>query len=400
MRRLETRCIPLLAIAFTTTLLLHPAAAEPAMPDTAERLRQHVEALAGEIGPRHQDDPESLLRTRAYLREQWEAMGHEVQTQAYDADGFAAQNLYVRLPCTEPDAPGLVVGAHHDTVPTTPGADDNASAVAVLLEVSRALAGSTTRVPVTLVTFANEEPPHFLGPEMGSAVFAKDLEERGVELELMICLEMVGCFDDAAGSQRYPDAVPAALRRVLPTRGDFLVSIPNPAGRAAAERLRAAAAEGRDLRLLGPPLPCGLWKEFWLSDHGPFWDRGFPAVMITDTSWFRNPHHHLPSDTPETLDYDRMASLTIGLEHALRGMAGAAESADRDAFREKTSTVRGFVSHAARAAACRWPASPDARSGRGWRSRTGRRPRPRRGRCSSGGRGRGGRASPRGATRA
>ena len=290
---------------------------------TTDRLRAHVDALAHDIGPRHQGEPKTIRATRAYLREQWEAMGFEVRVQAFNADGFAAQNLYATLPCDEPEAPGYVVGAHHDTVPSTPGADDNASAVAVLLEVSRAFAGKRTRVPLTFVSFANEEPPFFTGPEMGSDAFAEDLEARDVSLELMVCLEMVGYFDDTAGSQSYPEGVPAVVRAVLPGRGDFLVSIPNPAGRAAAERLRKAAAGEEGLRLISPPLPGGLWKQFWLSDHGPFWDRGFPAVMITDTSWYRNPNYHLPTDTPDTLDYARMSSLTTGLARALTEATGS-----------------------------------------------------------------------------
>ena len=294
------------------------------MNDTAQRLRAHVEALAGGIGPRHQGDPGSILRTRAYLRAQWEAMGLEVRVQAYDCEGFEAQNLFVELPGENPEAPGLVIGAHHDTIPTTPGADDNASAVAVLLEISRALAGTTTRVPVTLVSFANEEPPFFHTPLMGSAVFAEDLKRRGVKLQLMICLEMVGFFDDTPGSQRYPEEVPADLRTLLPDRGDFLAAVPDPGAEAAIAGLVRLFAERSDLPLLNPPLPDGLHGLFWLSDHGPFWDRGFPAVMLTDTSFLRNPHYHRASDTADTLDFARMRSLTDGLAHALRAMAGVA----------------------------------------------------------------------------
>jgi Zn-dependent M28 family amino/carboxypeptidase len=199
-----------------------------------------------------------------------------------------------------------VVGAHYDTVPGSPGADDNASGVAVLIELSRMVRG------VRFVAFANEEAPYFLTAEMGSFAYARD---RASGVRAMFSLEMLGYYDDTPGSQRYPPP----LGLFYPDRGNFIAFV---ADLSCMRLVRRAASEFRKNSafpcewLAAPSLVPGL---SW-SDHWSFRKHGIPAVMVTDTAFYRYPHYHLPSDTPEKLDYERMARVTMGLARMLKEM--------------------------------------------------------------------------------
>ena len=206
----------------------------------------------------------------------------------------------------EAGAGDIVVGAHYDTVAGSPGADDNASGVAVLIELSRMVRG------VRFVAFANEEAPYFLTAEMGSFVYARD---RSDGVRAMFSLEMLGYYDDAPGSQRYP----APLGLFYPDRGNFIAFVGDLG---CMGLVRRSAAGFRKVSkfpcewLAAPSVVPGL---SW-SDHWSFRKHGFPAVMVTDTAFYRYPHYHLPSDTPEKLDYERMASVTMGLAGMLKEM--------------------------------------------------------------------------------
>ena len=284
----------------------HPAAraVEP------ERLRAHVQALAVDCFPRAVPWPERLALAAAYVSNQLARAG-AVTAQAYEAQG---RTYYNYIASFGPSAgPRLVVGAHYDSCADTPGADDNASGVAVLLELASALARTPPARRVDLVAFCTEEPPYFATDDMGSVHHARRLRDEGAAVAGVLVLEMVGCFRDEPGSQGYP--VPA-LRLFYPGRGNFLAVVgrwgEGAFTRQVRNRLRATAA----LPVHSVNCPT-LVPGVDFSDHRSYWAAGFPAVMLTDTAFYRNPNYHTPRDRPDALDYGRMADVATALLAAL-----------------------------------------------------------------------------------
>jgi Zn-dependent M28 family amino/carboxypeptidase len=201
---------------------------------------------------------------------------------------------------------------------TTPGADDNASAVAVMLEVSRLLRDHAASRSVRYVAFACEEPPYFNLDSMGSQHHARQARERGDNIVGMLCLEMVGYYQRSRGSQQIPPTIPRWLRHFFPNRGDFLAAVGNLPSWKLCWLFRRGFKRGtRRLPLYSICLP-ELVHEIRLSDNGSFWDHGYHALMLTDTSFLRNPHYHLESDTPDTLDYSSMTEVVLGVAGAMR----------------------------------------------------------------------------------
>jgi hypothetical protein len=283
---------------------------DPDEDDTRQRLRAHAEALCRTIGER--TVARGLHAAEAYLHEQLAAPGLPVERQAYTAFGTEVANL-VASAGPAGDTP-LVVGAHYDTVPGTEGADDNASAVCVLLELARRLSLDPPPEPVRLAAFTLEEAPAFGTARQGSRAFLARCRGAGMVPRAGIVLEMVGF---TAGAQQYP----AALRWAgYPARGDFIGLVSNRRSR---RLLRGLAARMRE----HPRLPVETLTVAFdgrvlpatrLSDHSAFWDARLPAVMVTDTAFFRNPHYHRPSDRLETLDFDFMTAVAQALDHAVR----------------------------------------------------------------------------------
>lgn len=286
-------------------------------PDKAKaaRLRKHVEKLAGEIGERnHQAKPEALAKAEAYVKAQLEAAGHKVAVQEYTLGGdknLMGRNYEIVIPASKPDAPVLVLGAHYDTADGTPGADDNASGVAVLLELARTLKPGP--VELRLVAYGNEEPPYFWTPAMGSVHHAKLLKQEGREVLGMVSLEMLGHYDDAPGSQKYP----WIIAWLYPKTADFLgvVGTFGPSSRFL-RSFTAGLKPPAGLKVLSSRLPR-IIPEIGYSDNWSYWQQGLPAVMVTDTSFLRYPHYHTAQDTPDRLDYDRMADAAAGIEAAV-----------------------------------------------------------------------------------
>ena len=284
------------------------AAVESGAPVSAEALERHVRTLAGEIGERNVWRPAALDAARDYIRDTWQAQGHAVETQDYEAYGMVCSNLWITLPGTIRPGEIVLMGAHYDTVSGSPGADDNASGVAALLEIGRRLAGTRPQRTLRLVAFVNEEPPFFFVGKMGSAVYARAAKRRGDDIRAMFSLEMLGCYSDAPGSQAYPPG----LGRGRPDRGDFIGFVSNLRSRALLKRALAAYRASTDFPVESIATLGWLPGINW-SDHLSFWRRGYRALMVTDTAFFRNPHYHSPGDTPEKLDYPRMATMVEGL---------------------------------------------------------------------------------------
>lgn len=273
-------------------------------------LRADARSLCRDIGERTVRSG-GLAAAEGFLLRALQASGLAVQRQAYSAFGAEVANLVVDIG-PPGDAP-LIVGAHYDTVPGTEGADDNGSAVCVLLALARRLAQRPPAVPVRLVAFTLEEAPAFATGNQGSRVFVREMKRAGQRPRGAIVLEMVGY---TAPEQAYPGPLRLAG---YPSSGDFIGIVGNRRSR----RLLQETANGfrrnpvLPVETLTVPFDGAILPAVRLSDHASFWDARWPAVMVTDTAFFRNPHYHLPGDRIETLDFDFMARLVDSLECAV-----------------------------------------------------------------------------------
>ena len=272
--------------------------------DLKERLRSHLLQIVRERDPYLATAGHFFVQQ--YLQEQMSQWG-EVAVHEFKYRATTHKNFLLEIPGREPqrDRSPIVIGAHYDAVPGTPGADDNASGVAVLLEMGRSLVAQPARHPVVLIAFDLEEYGM-----VGSTAYATDWGAQGRSLRLMLSLEMLGYCSQEPGSQKYP----ANLDRFYPDRGNFIGFIGN------IPTLPDLLHFSRTMRRHEIPaewLPAGmkgnLVAETRLSDHAPFWDRGYRAIMVTDTSFMRNPHYHQPSDRLETLDLDFLTGVCQGL---------------------------------------------------------------------------------------
>ena len=271
----------------------------------AGALRRHVIALA--VTPRNLWHYESLQRAAAYIGEEFTRAGYHPRHQVFDVDGRRCANIEAEQPGSRRPDRILVVGAHYDSVNDSPGANDNASGVAVMLELARLHAASPSPLTVRFVAFVNEEPPYFMTRAMGSWRYAADAAARGDHIVAMMSLETVGYYSEEVGSQRYPFPFGA----LFPSRGDFLAMVSNIRS---ARVLRSAAKAFRSatrLPLIASPAPASIPGIAW-SDHWSFWQHRYPALMLTDTALYRYPHYHLDTDTPEKLSYEDMARVFTG----------------------------------------------------------------------------------------
>ena len=282
-----------------------------------EALEGHVRELSAKIGERSVLRGDGLDRAKEYVRGAFEAAGLTVNEQAYEYDGRRVANLIADPPGADPNATPYIIGAHYDSVIGTPGADDNASAVAVMLELARRTTAKPPRAPLRFVAFTLEEPPTHATRHQGSRVFVKRLREAGGRVAGAIILEMVGL---TTRKQDYPVFLQWAG---YPDAGKFIGVVGNRASKPLGERVLRGMRKNSAL----PVESLFIWFNGWilgdtrLSDHAPFWDKGIPALMITDTAYFRNPNYHGPNDTADTLDYAFMAELVRSLEHAIDALA-------------------------------------------------------------------------------
>lgn len=283
-----------------------------------ENLVKHVDCLAGLIGVRTLRHPAALDATIGYITQQWTEIGYKVAQQTYAAEAeLIATNLIVETAGSRSPQQIILLGAHYDSTPYTPGADDNASAVAVLLEVSRLLKDHVGRRTMRYVAFACEEAPYFNLGAMGSQHHARTARQANEQILGMLCLEMVGYFVDTPNSQKIPTAFPKLFHPLLPTVGNFLAAVGNLRSWNLNWQFRRGFKRGTQLPLWSLNLPETI-GDIRRSDNSSFWDQGYPALMLTDTSYLRNSNYHQPTDTPETLDYDRMAQVVQGVTSATK----------------------------------------------------------------------------------
>lgn len=281
-------------------------------------LQAHVVALAEKIGPRNVFLPAKLHASAQYIRTCWEEQGYEVTVQAFKVNGTSCENLSVEIPGKRKPEKIVVVGAHYDTVSHSPGANDNGSAVASLLELSRLAGEAVWDATVRFVAFTNEEPPFFKTGHMGSLVYAKECKQRKEDIAAMICLETMGYYTQEPKTQKYP----FPLNFFYPNTGDFLAVVGNLSSKPLVKSFAAAFMEAGDF-----PIECAAPFGFitgidW-SDHWSFWQCGYQAIMLTDTALFRYPYYHSPQDTADKLDYHSLARVTYGIFQSLNRLLKA-----------------------------------------------------------------------------
>lgn len=281
-----------------------------------DSLVQDIQALAVGIGERNTTREEALLAAADYIDESFEAAGYTVERRRYEIDGKPYDNVEAGLPGTSMPEEIVIVGAHYDSVPGSPGANDNAGGVAAVLALARAFAGHPHARTIRFVAFVNEERPFAQTPRMGSVVYAKGSHQRGERIVAMLSLETMGYFSDEPGSQRYP----SVLRWVYPEKGNFIAFVSNLPSRRLLYRAVATFRREATVPSEGGALPASLPGVGW-SDHWSFWQEGYPAIMVTDTAPFRYPHYHTPQDTPDKIDAGRLARVVAGLQSVIADLA-------------------------------------------------------------------------------
>lgn len=276
------------------------------------RLRRHVEFLAEAATPRSWKHEEGLRLSRDYIIGELEEGGVTVDLQRYLAGDTVQHNVIGRI--GSGDDPIVVVGAHYDAFGSMAGADDNASGVAGLLELGRLLGSRKVSGGIELVAYSTEEPPWFGSDRMGSSVHARSLAEAGRGVSAMICLEMIGYFTERQPNQGI------LLDTLYPGHGQFVVVAGRWQDRGLTKRVKRAFRGATDLAAVSYSGPIVVGTD--LSDHRNYWIEGWPAVMVSDTAFLRNPNYHQPTDTADTLDYERMAATIDGVLNAVLDLSG------------------------------------------------------------------------------
>ena len=279
-------------------------------------LKSHVIFLSEKIGERNYLDTEKLDKAADYIEEKFHSYKCDVKRQSFKAENKTYYNIEAEVKGTSDKDKIIVIGAHYDTVIGTPGADDNASGVAGILELARLVSEKPLPYTIRLVAFALEEPPFFRTKNMGSYVYAESLKKEGLKIEGMVSLEMIGYFCDKDGCQYYP--LPF-FRWFYPKKGNFLSFVGDIGSRKFTLKMKKAFQKSSSLPVESLNT-ISLVPGVDLSDHLSFWRFGYPAFMITDTAFYRNPHYHAHSDTAEKLDYKKMAEFVEGLYKALEAV--------------------------------------------------------------------------------
>ncbi len=318
--RLLRRGLFLLIWGFLFLFILWGWVTQPVILDPGERhviavspsrLQTHVRQLSETFFPRDAGTPDTLDRAAAYIRQQFEEAGGYITEQPFPIGSITYRNVVARFGPHAKDC--IVVGAHYDAAGTLPAADDNASGVAGLIELAYLISKNPPQTCIELVGFTLEEQPFFRTSLMGSALHARSLKARGLTVRVMFSLEMIGYFNDAPHSQRFPFSLLAAF---YPSQGNFIAVVGNFTQGLTVRRVKKAMQSASPLPVYSINAPR-IVPGIDLSDHSNYWDEGYKAVMITDTAFYRNANYHTRNDTPDTLDYQRMAQVVQGVYAAV-----------------------------------------------------------------------------------
>jgi hypothetical protein len=300
---------------WVTQPLLSSATPNPERSVDPSRLQAHVRKLSIELAPRDERHIENLDRVAAYISNEFRQTTAFVSEQAYRVQGRSYRNVIARFGPETGER--IVVGAHYDTAGPLPGADDNASGVAGLIELARMLGRQQPPLQVELVAFSLEEPPYFRTTGMGSSVHAESLRQQNVRVRAMFSLEMIGCFSDAPKSQHFPVGVLSAF---YPSTGNFISVVGRLSDWSLVRRTKSAMRNASPLPVYSINAPSFV-PGVDFSDQLNYWNAGYSAVMITDSAFYRNSHYHTAQDTEEKLDYKRMAMVVEGVYAAVLDLA-------------------------------------------------------------------------------
>jgi Zn-dependent M28 family amino/carboxypeptidase len=299
----------------------HTGALAPMTGDEREiagRLRRHVVAVASV--PHNVAHYAALEQSARYIEQTLENLGYSIERQTFSTEGQAVRNIEVTRKSGSAGAPSLVIGAHYDSFRDSPGANDNGTGVAAVLELARLLKDwQPNALDIRFVLFVNEEPPYYRTADMGSWRYAKRLSEQGAPIYGMISLETLGAFYDQADTQHYPP--PFGL--VFPTTANFIAMVGMTGSRTFLHKVVGSFRSHTAFPTIGGVASDALVPGIGWSDHWSFAGFNFPAIMITDTALFRYRHYHRPSDTPDKVDYDKLARITKGIERVIRSLAAA-----------------------------------------------------------------------------
>jgi Zn-dependent M28 family amino/carboxypeptidase len=283
---------------------------------SSQLLSHHVHTLAQDIGPRNIWRASSMSTTTDYLKRVLTDLGYTVRQQEFSAHNIPAINLEVEITGSLQPEEIVVVGAHYDTVSDCPGANDNGSGLAALLELARLLTDARPVRTIRLVAFANEEPPFFLSKDMGSRHYAARSRRLQEKIVAMLSLETMGYYRDDPGSQDYP--LPFSL--FYPDTADFIAFVGNVRSQHLVRRAIGSFRYHASFPSQGIAVPGFIAGVGW-SDHWSFWQEDYPAIMVTDTAFYRYTPYHTPADTSEKLDYDRLARVVTGLAGTILDLA-------------------------------------------------------------------------------
>jgi Zn-dependent M28 family amino/carboxypeptidase len=281
------------------------------------RLQQHVDQLSVQIGERHVRRYDKLQEALGYICEQFRQLGYQPQIQEFLLEGIIRRNAEIEIPGSTRPQEIVVIGAHYDTAFGAPGADDNATGVAALLEIVRSLQGKHPARTIRFVVFDNEETPTGGSWQTaGSYAYAKRCHERGENITAMLSLEMLGVYSDAEGSQKYP----SPFNLFYPTIGNFIGFVGDMSSRALVHRCIGSFRRHCQFPSEGVAAPNSL-RDISRSDHNCFWMFGYQALMVTDTSNFRYLQYHTAEDTPDKINFDCFARVTGGLSAVVEDLA-------------------------------------------------------------------------------
>ncbi|UCC81259.1 MAG: M28 family peptidase, partial [Candidatus Zixiibacteriota bacterium] len=271
-------------------------------------LRDGVSFLSETLGPRNPSHYASLKAAEEWINMQWESQGYEVKRQAFPVDGKECANLEIEIRGRRLPSEIVIVGAQYDSWPETPGANNNAGGVAVLLKLSDMLRGHQPDRTIRLVAFTTQEPPYSNTESMGSLRYAQRCNERGENIRVMLCMDAIGVYRQEPGTQKLP--FPFSL--FYPDRGNFLGFIADLGSRSVVVMATRGFKKGSSFPIEAGCAPRWVKGVTW-SDHFSFWKYGYRAVQITDTGAFRSPSHTSVDDTMDKIDFVALARITIGM---------------------------------------------------------------------------------------
>jgi len=285
-----------------------------------DELLRDVETLAGRIGQRNIWNYRNLTAAVDFLETSLAEAGCKVRRQNYLVEGKTCCNIEVEVTGTKQPSQIVIIGAHYDSDFGSPGADDNASAVAATLALARRFAAQKIDKTLRFVFFTNEEMPFFQTGRMGSMFYAKNCREKNENIIAMLSLESIGYYSNQPKSQKYPS--PFSL--FYPSTGNFIAFVSNLSNRKLLHKAIPSFRKNCKFPSQGGAIPEFIPGISW-SDHASFWHYNYPAIMVTDTAPFRYPYYHSPEDTPDKIDYDSLAIVTTGLQSVIADLAEFSE---------------------------------------------------------------------------